>query len=158
MPEYNYRSNEWAKMPAQVESLFKQIGGCNHPIYDTSLLDSLLSRLGNKQSYPPYDIISNICELTHSYKMSVKMALAGFDKEDISIEVKSNVLTISSPGKSEETIKYIHKGISQRAFETKFKLAPHAVVKGAVMAEGILEVVIEFIILADEKSNKIVIK
>ena len=143
-----------------LDKLFYHIGnGTQFPsMFDTKSLDSLLSRLGNSKSYPPYDIISNVDEENKVYEMSVKMALAGFDKEDINIEVKSNILTVSSAGKTEDKQDYIHKGISKRAFETKFKLSQHALVKEAIMDNGILEVVIEFIIPEDKKTSKIFIK
>jgi molecular chaperone IbpA len=150
----------YTSAPSPLDKLFNQIGsGTQFPsLFDTHVLDSLLSRLGSNKSYPPYDIVSNVDEKMEVYEMTVKMALAGFDKEDINIEVKSNILTIASVGKTEDKQEYIHKGISKRAFETKFKLSRHAVVKSAAMENGMLEVTIEFILPADEKSSKISIK
>ena len=41
--------------------------------------------------YPPYNI-----QKTEDYKFEIEMALAGFDKKDIEIEVAEGVLTVKS--------------------------------------------------------------
>jgi molecular chaperone IbpA len=65
-------------------------------------------------NYPPYNIIK-----TGEYTHDVEVALAGYSKDDIEVEVKENTLTIKSikPETSEDEKmaheeKVIHKGIA----------------------------------------------
>jgi len=88
-------------------------------------------------SYPPYNI-----EKTGDDAYRVTMAVAGFGEEDIAVEVKENVLTVSgNVGKDEEKAKaYLHRGIATRAFERRFNLADHIQVTGAALENGLLHI------------------
>ena len=71
------------------------------------------------------------------------MALAGFDKKDIEIEVAEGVLTVKSVKDKDTgaTDDYtLYKGISQRNFTRKFTLADDIVVKGAKLKNGMLTI------------------
>ena len=77
--------------------------------------------------FPPYNI-----QKTEDFKFEIEMALAGFDKKDISVEVAEGVLTIKSikdkdTGATDEFTLY--KGISKRNFTRKFTLADDIIVK-----------------------------
>ena len=84
-----------------------------------SIFDQL-SSMSNFEapSYPPY----NIRKLgTDGYEL--EMALAGFTKDDINVEVKEDVLTISASKESkDEEESFLHKGIAKRAFTRKLSL------------------------------------
>ena len=54
---------------------------------------------GLQNNYPPYDIIKH-----SDTKYDVQVALAGYSKEDIDIEVKENTLSIKSVKKEEDNI------------------------------------------------------
>jgi molecular chaperone IbpA len=71
----------------------------------------------------------------------IELALAGFKKEDISIEQEKNVLTIKGSSEEDEN-KYIHKGIGARAFTRAFSLSEYMNVAGVVMENGVLRVLI----------------
>lgn len=65
----------------------------------------------------------NVAETDESFE--VEVALAGFDKEDISMELKENCLCIKADKKeevSEEDKKYIMKEISSRSFRRALNL------------------------------------
>ena len=69
------------------------------------------------------------------------MAVAGFSKKDINIEVKEHILTIKgNREKRRESDAYVHKGISNRKFEKSFRLSEYTEVTGADMTDGILTV------------------
>ena len=54
--------------------------------------------------YPPYNI-----QKTEDFKFEIEMALAGFDKKDIEIEVAEGVLTVKSlRDKDTGTVSYTH--------------------------------------------------
>jgi len=90
----------------------------------------------NSTNYPPY----NLVEVSEDTYM-IELALAGFKKEDISIEQEKNVLTIKGSSEEDEN-KYIHKGIGARAFTRTFSLSEYMNVAGVVMENGVLRVLI----------------
>lgn len=101
-----------------------------------SLLDSLSRTEQNQPSYPPYNI-----ELTGEDKYRITMAVAGFDRSELNIEVNQNNLTISAKKESnEQDKKYLHQGIAARNFERHFQLADHVEVKAATFENGLLHI------------------
>ena len=89
------------------------------------------------------------------------MALAGFDKKDIEIEVAEGVLTVKSvkdkdTGATDDHTLY--KGISQRNFTRKFTLADDIVVKGAKLKNGMLTINLERIVPEEKKPQLITVK
>ena len=106
--------------------------------------------------YPPYNI-----QKTEDYKFEIEMALAGFDKKDIEIEVAEGVLTVKSlkdkdTGTTDDYTLY--KGISQRNFTRKFTLADDIVVKGAELKNGMLTINLERIVPEEKKPQLIEVK
>ena len=64
--------------------------------------DSLLDRLFETDThstggFPPYNIIKN-----DDYNYSIEMALAGYSKKDLEIELKEGVLSVSSKENEEK--------------------------------------------------------
>ena len=59
------------------------------------------------------------------------MALAGFSKEDIEVEIAHGVLTISSIQANDEGDGAIHRGISYRKCNRKFTSADDIVINDA---------------------------
>ncbi|PWB93345.1 Hsp20 family protein [Methylosinus sporium] len=90
-------------------------------------------------TYPPYNI-----ERTGENDYRVTLAVAGFAREDISIETRENTLTIqgAKEPQPETGVKreILHQGIAARAFERRFQLADHVVVTGATLVNGLLHV------------------
>ena len=106
--------------------------------------------------YPPYNI-----QKTEDFKFEIEMALAGFDKKDINIEVAEGVLTVKSikDKDSGATDEYtLYKGISQRNFTRKFTLADDIVVNDAKLENGMLTIYLERIIPEEKKPRLIAIK
>ena len=106
--------------------------------------------------FPPYNI-----QKTEDYKFVIEMALAGFDKKDISVEVADGVLTIKSikdkdTGATDEYTLY--KGISKRNFTRKFTLADDIIVNDAVLENGMLSISLERIIPEEKKPRMITAK
>jgi molecular chaperone IbpA len=72
------------------------------------------------------------------------MAVAGFGKEDVQIEVRENTLSIRGEKKEADTDRtFLHRGIASRAFARRFQLADHVEVRGADVMEGLLSVDLE---------------
>ena len=105
-------------------------------------------------NYPPY----NIHKLSdNNYKIEV--ALAGFSKEDIELELKDSMLTIRNKTKekviNDESNGVIHKGISTRQFERSFTISEDIKVKNAELKNGLLNIDLERII-PDEKKPRLI--
>jgi molecular chaperone IbpA len=104
-----------------------------------SMLDQVADFDNEATNYPPY----NIERLTEN-KYRITMAVAGFGKEDVAIEVKENTLSIRGEKKEVDTEPtFLHRGIASRAFERRFQLADHVEVKGADVKDGLLSVDLE---------------
>jgi molecular chaperone IbpA len=101
-----------------------------------SLLDTALSTDQLAAGYPPYNI-----EIADENRYAITLAVAGFRKEDIDIEMENGVLTIRGKKAADNTKKnYLYQGISHRTFERKFNLAEHVEVTGAAISDGLLTI------------------
>jgi|18_taG_2_1085343.scaffolds.fasta_scaffold01695_4 molecular chaperone IbpA len=103
--------------------------------------DKMLDSSEFVSNYPPYNIVQG---KDNDYKIEV--ALAGFDKKDISVEAKENTLTIKSKReeKTDEKVNgVLHKGIAQRQFVRSFALGDDIKVKDAKLEKGLLTVDLE---------------
>lgn len=105
------------------------------------------------QKYPPF----NIKKLDED-KYSIELAVAGFGRQDIDIELKNGSLIISGKTSSpEEDSNYIWKGISSKAFTRQFNIADNVEIKSAELINGMLKIWLEAI-TPEIKSTKIEIK
>ena len=94
-------------------------------------------------NYPPYNIVKS-----GKNKYDVEVALAGFNKKDINVNVGDGMLTIESKKEDkisdeDENGEVLHKGISQRYFKRSFSVADDVEVKGAKLENGLLRVSME---------------
>ena len=103
--------------------------------------------------FPPYNIRKG-----GDYTYAIEMALAGFSKNDIEIEVAEGLLTVRSVKEDSETNEEydskIYRGISYR----KFNLADDIVVNDASLENGMLKIDLERIVPDAKKPRKITIK
>ena len=108
-------------------------------------------------NYPPYNI-----KRLNDNDYRIEVALAGYSKEDIEVELKENTLTVRNKS-VDKTIDekgngVIHKGISTRQFERSFTISEDIKVKGAELKNGLLVIVLERIIPEEKKPRLIDIK
>jgi molecular chaperone IbpA len=85
--------------------------------------------------YPPYNIIQ-----TSDEEYQLEFAVAGFSKDDISIEASANLLTVKGEKNAEHEGTIVHKGIADRSFDQSFPLAEYVEVSGAELKDGMLTV------------------
>lgn len=133
-----------------LSPLYRSFIGFDHL---ATMIDAA-SRNEKQASFPPYNI-----ELLAEDKYRITMAIAGFSKEQISIEVEENTLAIigQKSDKEETERKFLHKGISERNFERRFQLGDHVKVLTADMENGLLHVDLERVIPEAKKARKIAI-
>lgn len=86
-------------------------------------------------SYPPHNVIR-----IDDDNQELEFALAGFTSDDVNIEVKDNVLTITGEKEVEDDRNYVWRGISARKFTKQFSLTDHWEVENASFADGILNI------------------
>lgn len=114
-------------------------------------INSVAEALPKIPSYPPY----NIRKLDDN-KYVIEVAVAGFGKQDIEIEMHDGVLTIKGQlGTSEVPEDYIFKGIADRAFTRQFTLADSVEVKNADLINGLLKIWLERFVPEEKKPKKI---
>jgi len=105
--------------------------------------------------YPPYNI-----KKVDDNKYQLEMALAGFAKSDLEVEVKDNTLTVTgnSSDDTENTNSFVYKGIAQRAFTRQWALIDYLKVFNASFKDGVLVVDMELNLPEEKKSKKIEVK
>ena len=92
------------------------------------------------------------------YNYVIEMALAGFGKSDIEVEVVESTLSIRSVKENEEDDSTQYRGISYRRFERKFTLADDLVVNGAALENGMLTIDLERVVPEEKKPRLISVK
>ncbi len=112
------------------------------PLYRSTVgFDRLFSMLdaGTEQqgsAYPPYNI-----ERTGESAYRISMAVAGFKEDELTIEAKEHVLTVSGDKKPEsDENEVLYRGIASRAFERRFQIAEFVKVIGASLEHGLLHI------------------
>jgi molecular chaperone IbpA len=102
-------------------------------------------------NYPPYNI-----KKVKDNKYQLEMALAGFSKVDLDVEVKDNILTISGNSADKDNDDgFVYKGIAQRAFKRQWTLIDYLKVFNAKFKDGVLVVDMELNLPETKKSKKI---
>tara|TARA_Y100000814_G_scaffold83206_1_gene55427 strand:- start:144 stop:608 length:465 start_codon:yes stop_codon:yes gene_type:complete len=105
------------------------------------------------ETYPPYNI-----EQISSNLLRITIAVAGFEKTDLEINLEGNQLQIKGFKKEENDERiFLHRGIATRQFQRNFVLAEGIEVEGASMENGLLSVDLSQPINSEE-SKKIEIK
>ena len=107
-------------------------------------------------NFPPYNIVK-----TGDFTYDVELALAGFSKDDITVDYADNVLSVKSvkkEGENKDADGVLHRGISKRQFSKTFTIADDVEVKGAELKDGLLKISMERIIPEGKKPRSIAIK
>lgn len=109
-------------------------------------------------SYPPYNIVKS-----GKNTYDIEVALAGFNKKDINVNVEDGLLTIESvKDEAEKEVEdndgTLYRGISKRMFKRSFTIANDVKVTGAELKDGLLRVSMEKIIPEEKKLKTIQVK
>jgi molecular chaperone IbpA len=116
------------------------------------IFDRYATNQFQSSGFPPYDIRKE-----GNDKFFIDLAVAGLDKDELSITVEPGVLVVESVNtlkgneKSSPLFDFLYNGISKRNFTRKFTLADDIVVKGATYNNGMLTISLERTI-PDKKS------
>tara|TARA_B100001778_G_scaffold292338_1_gene262871 strand:- start:375 stop:818 length:444 start_codon:yes stop_codon:yes gene_type:complete len=121
------------------------------------MFDNLNRYVDNNQQshgFPPYNIRKE-----GDYNYVIEMALAGFGKKDIEIEVSDGTLSVRSTKENEtDNDSQLYRGISFRKFDRRFTLSEDIVVQGASLENGMLTINLERIVPEEKKPRLIEVK
>ncbi|NWG46251.1 MAG: Hsp20 family protein [Alphaproteobacteria bacterium] len=101
-------------------------------------LERVLERVSKSSTdgYPPYNI-----EQIDSDTLEITLAVAGFDRSDLSVTVEDTQLVIRGRRSEEGPARtYLHRGIATRQFQRSFVLADGIEILGADLAHGLLRI------------------
>ena len=107
-------------------------------------------------TFPFYNIVKK-----GNNKFDIEVALAGYDKKDISVEYEDNLLRIKSIKETKsdkEKDGVIHQGIAKRFFSKTFTIADDVEIEGAELKNGLLKVSLKKIVPEGKKPKKITVK
>ena len=90
-------------------------------------------------------------------KYILEMAVAGYKKSDIDVNVTDGVLSIEGKSSDKEE-DFVHKGIAKRAFQRQLQLSEYVECKGAKLEDGMLKVELNYNPPEDKKPKKITVK
>ena len=104
-------------------------------------------------TFPFYNIVKK-----ENNKFDIELALAGYDKKDITVEYADNLLSIKSikenkSDKEQEGV--IHQGIAKRYFSKVFTISDDVEIKGAELKNGLLKISLEKIVPEGKKPKTI---
>ena len=107
-------------------------------------------------TFPFYNIVKK-----GNNKFDIEVALAGYDKKDISVEYEDNLLRIKSIKETKsdkEKDGVIHQGIAKRYFSKAFTIADDVEIEGAELKNGLLKVSLHQIVPESKKPKQITVK
>ena len=112
----------------------------------------------NAPTFPFYNIVKQ-----GKNKFAIELALAGYNKKDIEINLEDGVLSIKSvkeetTDEKNEDGEILHKGIAKRYFSKSFTIAEDVEVKGAELKDGLLKVSLERIVPEHKQAKTIEVK
>ena len=136
-----------AVTPADLAQISRALVG-----FDTIFNQRLQQVNGN---YPPHNIVKY-----SDTQYAIEVAVAGFKKEEITVEVDQDQLIVKGIQAVSETStkEYLHRGLASRDFEQTWTLAEYMEVKDAEVKDGMLIVSIERIVPEALQPRQIVIK
>lgn len=107
----------------------------------------------NIPNYPPYNI-----RKTGDNTYAIELAVAGFGKQDIEIELADGKLIVKGNTADNSDENFVFKGIANRAFTRSFVIDDQIEVQDAEMFNGMLRIFLERIIPEHKKPKKIDVK
>ena len=102
--------------------------------------------------YPPYNV-----EKRGEDSYRIVVAAAGFQQDDLDLQVEKGVLTVSGSKResmSDEGVTFLHQGIAQRAFKLSFRLDDHIEIKGANLSNGLLSIDLQRVVPEEAKAKR----
>jgi molecular chaperone IbpA len=103
-------------------------------------------------NYPPYNLYEG------KDKYVIEMAVAGFTKDELDIEVADGKLTVSGERKNEDTEEWIdvkHAGLAFRSFKRVFTISENIQIGPVKLKDGVLTITLDVVIPEEKKPRKV---
>ena len=114
-------------------NLNKQLFNGSTKFFDDAF-ETIFDTWSKVQSFPFYNVVKY-----SKGKYAIEMGLAGYNKENVLVEVKDGILTIE--GKVDnKNVDYVKQGLAFRKFFKQFELAKDVIVDEAEMKDGLLKI------------------
>ena len=113
---------------------------------------ALTSSVDQTNVFPRHNIVK-----TDENSYDIELALAGYSRSDLSIEVEEGMLVITGERDDAET-EYLHKGISTKKFRRTFRLNENVEIRLAEFVDGLLTIILAHIVPEEKKPRSIDIK
>ena len=116
-----------------VNKLQKEIFNGSTKFFD-DVFEGIFDTWSKVQSFPFYNVVKY-----SKGKYGLEIGLAGYNKENVLVEVKDGILTIE--GKVDnKNVDYVKQGLAFRKFFKQFELAKDVIVDEAEMKDGLLKI------------------
>ena len=116
-----------------VNKLQKEIFNGSTKFFDDAF-ENIFDTRSKVQSFPFYNVVKY-----SKGKYGLEIGLAGYNKENVLVEVKDGILTIE--GKVDnKNVDYVKQGLAFRKFFKQFELAKDVIVDEAEMKDGLLKI------------------
>ena len=136
----------------------------DNPLFNTrtiigfeNLVNELLKETNQPKSinYPPYNLYEG------KDKYVIEMAVAGFSKDELDIEVADGKLIVSGESgerKNEDTEEWIdikHAGLAFRSFKRVFTINENIQIGPVKLKDGVLTITLDVVIPEEKKPRKV---
>lgn len=98
-----------------------------------------LDYLASAKTFLPYNLYKD--EKTGTY--TLEMAVAGYNKDDLSVEYVDGRLTVEAQPSSaypENSLRWVHQGLTKKSFKTVFPISPVFLVDEVTLKDGMLKI------------------
>jgi molecular chaperone IbpA len=116
-----------------VNKIQKELFNGSTKFFDNAF-ENTLDSWSKVQSFPFYNVVKY-----SKGKYAIEMGLAGYNKENLLVEVKDGILTVEG-NVDDKNVDYVQKGLAFRKFFKQFELAKDVMVDEAEMKDGLLKI------------------
>ena len=117
--------------------------------FDSLLSHGTMMKPSSPNSFPFFNLVKR-----SETEFTLEVAVAGFNKDQVSVEVVGRTLKITGDADRDER-DYVLKGISTKNFVKTYSLARNVEVTGGEMEDGILKVHLGVVVPEEQKPRKI---
>src|SRR5262249_3267685 len=134
-PQHDERAARWGPPQSRLKEGFEmRTTQFNSPfLLGFEHLERLLERTAKSagDAYPPYNIEQSV-----DGKLRITVAVAGFERSELSVTVEENQLVIRGKQIDSSEKTFLHRGIAARQFQRSFVLAEGIDITGATLENG----------------------
>ena len=128
-----------------------QLDFVNHALIG---FDRIFNQLDNvrtsTKTYPPHNVLK-----LNEDNWLVELAVAGFSKDELTVELHENTLAIRGQKMEQAGRQYLYRGLAMRNFEKNLYIQDHIKIKHADYKDGMLNIYLEHLVPESKKPKQI---